>query len=67
MLLQDRFGRYYDTLVPILRDILVRANGREYRVMRSKALECITLVGLAVGADKFRNDAVMVMQFMQSL
>ena len=59
--------RYYDTLVPYLRAILVRANDKQYRVVRSKALECISLVGLAVGPEKFREDAAAVMQFMADL
>jgi hypothetical protein len=32
----------------------------------AQALECISLVGMAVGRDKFRPDAATVMQFMQS-
>jgi hypothetical protein len=36
-------------------------------LLRAKALECISLVGMAVGRDRFRADAHEVMKFMQAL
>jgi hypothetical protein len=36
-------------------------------LLRAKALECISLVGMAVGCDRFRADAHEVMKFMQAL
>lgn len=40
---------------------------RPQALLRAKALECISLVGMAVGRDRFRADAHEVMKFMQAL
>lgn len=37
------------------------------RLLRAKALECVSLVGMAVGRERFRGDAAAVMSFMQQL
>lgn len=37
------------------------------RLLRAKALECVSLVGMAVGRERFRGDAGAVMAFMQQL
>lgn len=37
------------------------------RMLRAKALECVSLVGMAVGRERFRNDAAAVMAFMGQL
>lgn len=55
--LQDLFLKYYDTVMPLLLHILTSANAKEHRLMRAKALECISLVGMAVGRDRFRDHA----------
>lgn len=34
-------------------------------LLRAKALECISLVGMAVGKERFREDAHQVMRFMK--
>lgn len=57
--------------MPYLKAILVNANDKANRMLRAKAMECISLVGMAVGKDKFRDDAKQVMindliQFLQS-
>jgi hypothetical protein len=36
-------------------------------LLRGKALECISLVGMAVGRDRFRTDAQSVLQWLQAL
>ncbi|KXZ45960.1 hypothetical protein GPECTOR_49g544 [Gonium pectorale] len=64
---QDLFKKYYDTVMPLLMHILTSANAKEHRLMRAKALECISLVGMAVGKDKFRGDARTVMAYMQGV
>ncbi len=38
-----------------------------HRLLRGKALECISLVGMAVGRDRFRADAQRVLQWLQAL
>lgn len=53
--------------MPLLRQILTQANDKDHNMMRAKALECISLIGMSIGRDRFRNDAHQVLQYMQSL
>ncbi|WIA40679.1 hypothetical protein OEZ86_004377 [Tetradesmus obliquus] len=64
---QEQFVRYYDAVMPLLSQILHNAQNKEHRLLRAKALECVSLVGMAVGRDRFRADAQAVMAFMQGL
>lgn len=59
---EGKFINYYDIFMPFLKNILVHANGKDYRLLRGKAMECISLIGVAVGKDKFRQDAKDVME-----
>lgn len=63
----DYFIKYYDECVPLLREILEKASDRSYHMMRAKTLECISLVGMAVGKEKFGPDAAGIMQIMQNV
>lgn len=59
------FGKYYDTFMPLLKTVLMNAPlTKEYRLLRGKAMECISLIGVAVGKDKFLQDAKDVMELM---
>lgn len=49
----------------ICRRASLSCNGQA--LLRAKALECISLVGMAVGRDRFRADAHEVMKVMQAL
>jgi hypothetical protein len=51
----------------LLKDILARANSRDYRILRSKAVETISLIGVAVGKQKFAADAKEVMESLQRI
>ena len=44
-------------VMPLLRHILSAASDRPHALLRAKALECISLVGMAVGREQFRDDA----------
>jgi hypothetical protein len=46
---------------------LQTANDKSQQLLRAKALECASLVGMAVGVERFRADAHTIMQFMQHL
>lgn len=46
--------------MPYLKDILVNAKDKSNRMLRAKSMECISLVGMAVGKEKFRDDAKQV-------
>ncbi|KAJ8770124.1 hypothetical protein K2173_011219 [Erythroxylum novogranatense] len=64
---QEHFKKYYDAVMPFLKAILVNANDKSNRMLRAKSMECISLVGMAVGKDKFRDDAKQVMEVLMSL
>ena len=61
------FMRYYDTVMPMLKHLLYSASSKAEQLLRAKALECVSLVGMAVGKERFRADAQEVMAFMQQL
>ncbi|KAL3850383.1 hypothetical protein ACJIZ3_012265 [Penstemon smallii] len=64
---QEHFQKYYDAVMPYLKAILVNATDKSNRMLRAKAMECISLVGMAVGKDKFKEDAKQVMEVLMSL
>lgn len=53
--------------MPLLYAILTSASDKEHRMLRAKALECISLVGVAVGKERFREDARQMMNYLQQL
>lgn len=61
------FLPYYDTFVPILKDILITANQKDQRMLRGKAIECISIFGIAVGKEKFMQDGKFVMELMAKI
>ncbi|MFS8008671.1 putative TOG domain, importin beta family [Helianthus anomalus] len=64
---QEHFQKYYDAVMPYLKTILVNATDKTNRMLRAKSMECISLVGMAVGKDKFKDDAKQVMDVLMSL
>lgn len=59
---QDQFITFYDRLIPPLKYILQNSNVDELKTLRGKTIECISLIGLAVGKEKFTKDANKIMQ-----
>lgn len=43
---ETAFGQYYPTLMPLLFSVLNEEQSKEYRVLRAKAMECATLIGI---------------------
>ena len=64
---QASFQKYYDRVIVPLKQILYNATDKQYRMLRAKAMECVSLVGMAVGKERFRQDGVEVMQFLAQL
>lgn len=64
---QGNFQVYYDSVMPFLKAILVNATDKSNRMLRAKAIECISLVGMAVGKEKFGQDAKQVMEVLMNL
>ena len=50
--------------MPALKYIIQNATATELRLLRGKTIECISLIGLAVGGEKFMNDAGEVMELL---
>lgn len=61
---EKEFVTYYDRLMPCLKFIIQNANSEELRMLRGKTIECVSLIGLAVGREKFITDAGEVMDML---
>jgi len=62
--LEDDFLPYYDRFMPCMLYIMQNANAPELRLLRGKTIECASLIGLAVGGDKFIEDAAGIMDLL---
>lgn len=58
------FSKYYDTLMPLLFNVLNEEQSKEYRLLRAKAMECATLIALAVGKARMGADALALVQLL---
>ncbi|KAI2634576.1 armadillo-type protein [Xylaria nigripes] len=61
------FSKYYDTLMPLLVNVLQRENDKEFRLLRAKAMECATLIALAVGKERLGNDAMTLVDLLANI
>lgn len=61
------FSKYYDTLMPLLVNVLQRENEKEFRLLRAKAMECATLIALAVGKERLGEDAMTLVKLLASI
>ncbi|KAL2013974.1 hypothetical protein VTN00DRAFT_1499 [Thermoascus crustaceus] len=64
---ETAFGQYYDTLMPLLFNVLREEQSKEYRLLRAKAMECATLIALAVGKEKMGPDALNLVQLLGNI
>ena len=48
---ETAFAKYYDTLMPLLFNVLRGEQSREFRLLRGKAMECATLIGIPTYSD----------------
>ncbi|XP_067014129.1 importin-5 [Anabrus simplex] len=61
---EEQFVAYYDRLMPCLKYIIQNATTPDLKMLRGKAIECVSLIGLAVGPEKFMRDASEVMDML---
>jgi len=61
---EKNFAKYYDSLMPLLVNVLQGQNEKEYRLLRAKAMECATLIALAVGRERLGGDAEMLVELL---
>nr|CAB3256613.1 importin-5 [Phallusia mammillata] len=59
---EEQFTSMYDRFMPSLKYIMENAHSGELRMLRGKTIECISLIGLAVGSEKFMPDAQAIME-----
>ncbi|KAI9804140.1 MAG: hypothetical protein M1825_001542 [Sarcosagium campestre] len=64
---EGAFGRYYDRLMPVLFAVLRGDQSKEFRLLRAKAMECATLIALAVGKEKLGQDALALVQVLGTI
>lgn len=64
---EQAFSKYYDTLMPLLVGVLRRETEKDYRLLRAKAMECATLIALAVGKERLGNDAMELVQLLGNI
>ena len=60
----EAFETYYASFVPGIKNILCMPNVPTYNRLKGKAMECIGLIGEAVGETIFRNDAPDIMRIL---
>lgn len=66
----ESFIKYYEKFMPCLKFIIKTTTGAtekteiDLRVLRGKAIECVSLIGMAVGKEKFCTDASDIMQML---
>jgi len=61
---EEKFIEHYDKFMPCLKYMIGNANTAELRLLRGKTIECVSLIGLAVGGEKFTPDASEVMELL---
>lgn len=58
---EEKFVPYYDLFMPSLKHIVENAVQKELRLLRGKTIECISLIGLAVGKEKVSEQNVVAL------
>ncbi|CAN3357459.1 importin subunit beta-3 [Diutina catenulata] len=66
---QNYFSKYYDTLMPLLLDVLhTSADGDDQmRSLQAKCIECSTLIAVAVGKEQFSQHTTQLIQVFAQL
>jgi importin-5 len=64
---EQAFGKYYDSLMPLLVNVLRQDNAKEHRLLRAKAMECATLIALAVGKERLGADAMTLVELLANI
>ena len=54
----------FSRFMPCLKYMIANAVTPELRLLRGKTIECVSLIGLAVGTEKFTADASEVMELL---
>merc|ERR1719491_1815530 len=55
--IEKDFSKYYDGIMPLLKQFVMHATSEKENRLRGKSFECMSLLGIAVGKEKFFPDA----------
>mmetsp|Transcript_76341 Transcript_76341/g.182761 ORF Transcript_76341/g.182761 Transcript_76341/m.182761 type:complete len:1118 (-) Transcript_76341:59-3412(-) len=55
--MEQDFVQYYDSIMPMLKQFVMTCTSKKENRLRGKSFECMSLLGIAVGKEKFLNDA----------
>lgn len=55
--LEKDFSQYYDAIMPMLKQFVMHCKSEKENRLRGKSFECMSLLGIAVGKEKFLPDA----------
>lgn len=61
---ESTFGKWYGNLMPLLFSVLQGPYDRDLRLLRAKAMECATLIALAVGKERMGQDATQLVNIL---
>ena len=64
---ETKFIKYYSVMMPLLLGVMRSADGEEYKTLRGKAIECATLIALAVGKETLAPQATELINIMGSI
>ena len=64
---EQAFAQYYEHLMPLMISALQAPQEKETQMLKSKAMECATLIALAVGREKMGQDAVTMMSILDNI
>lgn len=62
---KSHFTPYYDIFIPTLRDVLQNTNDQSWHTLRAKTIDTFSVIGDAVGKEKFKPDAEDFMRALQ--
>jgi hypothetical protein len=62
--MEKDFADFYDGIMPMLKQLVMSATGDKEHRLRGKAFECVSLLGVAVGKERFLPDAQQVISEM---
>jgi hypothetical protein len=63
----EQLASYYDSIMPILKQLLGHAQAQEHDSLWGQTIECCAIVGEASGKVKFHQDALDMMQSLSAL
>ncbi|GAB2247744.1 hypothetical protein Droror1_Dr00007626 [Drosera rotundifolia] len=64
---KDLFQKHYDSVMPLLKSVLVSVPEESNLALHGKLLDCITTIGEVAGNGKFKDDSMQVIEALLNL